>query len=206
MSLLNQQAFSPRILGMLLELLLAEIGHESVDMVLAKANLPTEIAAPQPASRLTSLAAAENLGRILRALRTFYGRGARGTLIRIGRLLWPRMLESASMTEKAQVQVVRALPLTMRRKAALELLARLLRTRSDGITIHTLDMDLMLVDRQTISPSQPRESAAICYVTIGLIQETLFWATGHEHDVEETGCRAAGNDDCEFKITIGTGK
>jgi predicted hydrocarbon binding protein len=193
---------SPRVLGIFLEVLQAEIGQESLEMVLAKANLPTDVANPQAASRLTAASAADNFARIQRALRTFYGRGARGTLIRIGRLVWSRLLESAPITEKAQAQVVRALPLSLRRKAALDLLARLLRTRPDGVTIHTLDMDLMLVDRQSVNLPESKESVSTCYVTLGMIQEVLLWAVGKEHDVEETGCRAAGNDDCEFKITV----
>jgi len=31
----------------------------------------------------------------------------------------------------------------------------------------------------------------------------LFWATGKEHDIEETSCRANGEEACEFKIIVG---
>jgi predicted hydrocarbon binding protein len=114
--------------------------------------------------------------------------------------LWARLLESASISEKTMAQFIRTLPPAMRRKAALELLAHFMREKPTDATIHTLDLDLMLVDHASAATTGQTEARPVCYVTLGLIQENLFWATARDHDIDEVSCRAAGGDDCEFKI------
>jgi predicted hydrocarbon binding protein len=189
-----------RVFRQFVDVLNAEMGAEMLATVLETSHLPADLANPQTASRYNSATAAQAYAEIQSAMRQYYGRGARGTLHRMGRLMWGKLLETASVPEKAQAQIIRSLPLSMRAKPALELLAHILRQRPGEITLHTLDLDLMLVDRASPAtlgqPAQP----PLCHITLGLIQETLFWATGREHDVEETACRANGSDDCEFKI------
>jgi predicted hydrocarbon binding protein len=198
----NSDGLPVRFFGIFLETLNAEIGAETLQGVLEKANLSVELIDPQAVSRSTSQSAAQAYARIQQAMRIYYGRGARGSLVRIGRLIWPRLLASASFAEKAQIQLARTLPPAMRRKAALELLARLMREKPAGATVHTLDLDLMLVDHASATSLEQNEAFPICFVTLGLIQESLFWADGREHDIDEVSCRALGGDDCEFKIKL----
>lgn len=185
-----------------LEVLNAEIGDETMNLVRAQDELPLDSLDPQAASRLDGFAAAERYAHIQHILRVYYGRGARGILTRIGRLMWERLLENASFPEKAQAQVIRSLPASLRLKPTLELLARFLREKAEGASVHSLDTDLMLADHAAAAALGQTESASICSVTLGLIEEALFWATGHEYDVNEVSCRAAGGDACEFKITV----
>jgi predicted hydrocarbon binding protein len=192
-----------RFFRQFVETLTAEVGPETLSLILTKSELPIELADPQAASRLSAAAAAEAYANTHRALRIYYGRGARGILQRIGRLLWNRLLENATLQEKAQAQMLRTLPTNMRRKTALELLARFMREKADGATVHSLDMDLLFVDHCGAAGLNQKESGPACSVTLGLIQEALFWATGREADVEETACRAAGSAQCEFKIKFG---
>ncbi len=200
---MNQPALLPiRFFRLFLKTLSAEIGQDTLSVVLAKGNLPPDLIDPQAASRFTSASAAETYAGIQRALRVYYGRGARGTLLRVGRILWERLLESASFSEKAQAQIARSLPPAMRLKPTLELLARFLREKADGASLHILDMDLMLADHAAAAAAGQKEDAPICSVTLGLIQEALFWASGREYDVVEVSCRATGGDACEFKITV----
>ena len=191
-----------RFFRLFLDTLTAEIGHDALVVILEKADLPADLADPQAVSRYTSQSAAETYARVQKAVRVYYGRGARGTLVRIGRLLWARLLETASISERTMAQFVRTLPPAMRRKAALELLARFMREKLTGVTVHNLDLDLMLVDYGSAANRGQTEANPVCYVTLGLIQENLFWATARDHDVEEVSCRAAGSDDCEFKIKL----
>lgn len=189
-----------RFFRLFLDTLIAEVGRDTLTLVLEKADLSPELVNPQLVSTLTSQTAAETFASIQHAVRRYYGRGARGTLTRIGRLLWPRLLENASLPEKAQAQMVRTLPPSIRVKPAVELLARFLRERPAGVTIHTLDLDLMLVDHAGAATLEQKESTPMCFVTLGLIQEVLFWAMGREYDIEEVSCRANGGATCEFKI------
>ncbi len=188
--------------GMFLPILRAELGEETLLGIFEKANLPADLLDPQAASGANSQSAAEAYARIQQAVRVYYGRGARGSLVRIGRLLWPRLLETAPLSDKARAQWVRALPLSLRPKATLELAASLLRTSPAGVTVHTLDLDLLLVDHAAAATLGQSEPGPICSVTLGLLHEALFWATGREHDLDEVACRAAGGTACEFKIKL----
>jgi predicted hydrocarbon binding protein len=192
-----------RFFRQFVETLAAEVGDETLSLILTKSELPADLADPQAVSRLSAASAAEAYANIHKALRTYYGRGARGTLQRIGRLLWSHLLDNATLQEKAQAQLLRTLPANMRRKAALELLARFMREKADGITVHSLDMDLLFVDRYGAAAGSQQEGSPTCSVTLGLLQEALFWATAREADVEETSCRATGGTQCEFKVKFG---
>ncbi len=203
MTVSSTPSLPPRVLGLFLEIVQSEIGAETIQLVLAKGDISSEVADPKLALALSPAMAAEKYSAIQKAMRTFYGRGARGTLIRIGRLMWSKLLDGASLADKAQAGMVRAMPTNMRRKAALDLLARFLRSEGGDISTHTLDLDLLLVDRLSPVTINVHENAPICFVTLGLIQEALYWATGREHDVEERDCRAKSGSQCEFKVTVG---
>jgi predicted hydrocarbon binding protein len=193
----------PHFFRLFLETVNAELGAQTLGLVLAKGDLQPDLIDPQAASRLSAASAAETYARIQHALRVYYGRGARGTLVRIGRILWGRLLDNASFPEKATAQVLRSLPRAMQPKPTLELLGRFLSEKPGGVTIHTLDMDLLLADHAAAAALGQKEDAPVCSVTLGLIEEALFWASGHEYDVVEVSCRAAGSEDaCEFKITV----
>lgn len=191
-----------RFFRLFLETLNADLGAETLLVVLEKANLDPDLVDPQVVSRYTSAATAETYARIQHALRVYYGRGARGILLRIGRILWGRMLENASLGEKAQAQLARSLPSALRLKAVLELVARFMREKNADITVHTLDLDLLLADHVGAAAIGQKENAPVCIVTLGLIQEALVWVSGREHDVEEVSCQAAGGDACEFKVIV----
>lgn len=99
-----------RFFRLFLEILNAELGRDTLSLVLAKGNLPPDLIDPQSASRFSSASAAETYARIQRTLRVYYGRGAHGSLVRIGRILWERLLDGASFAEKTQAQIIHSLP------------------------------------------------------------------------------------------------
>lgn len=195
--------FPTRVMSRFVETLSAEIGHETLSAVLSKAGLPEEWARAAHFTGLDNTQAAQAYSRLQAALRSYYGRGARGILLRIGAKLWNRLLDDAGFGLKAQAAVIRKLPKTMRRKPALELLARFLSVASGSVAVHTQDLDLLFVDQTSPATIDQSDDAPICFVTFGLIRECLFWANGQEHDIEERACRALGARQCEFKITIG---
>ena len=103
---------------------------------------------------------------------------------------------------KAQSKILFGLPVNARRKAALGILAKLIGHKRGDVTVHSLDLDLLLADKASPGTLGQNESGHICYVTLGLLRECLYWATGQEHDIEETSCRANGEEACEFKIVV----
>jgi len=195
--------FSERIMQRFVETLSAEIGHETFSAALLNAGLPDEWAHSAHFAGLDNEHIAQAYARLQAALRTYYGRGARGILLRIGAKLWEHLLDDSAFATKAQAALIRGLPKSMRRKPALELLARILSGASGNITVHTLDLDLLLVDQTSPTTLEQTDDAPICFVTFGLIRECLYWADGQVYDIEERACRAMGARQCEFKVTIG---
>jgi len=195
--------FPARVLRRFVDMLSADLGHETLSTVLEKAGLPAEWAHSQHLGPLDDARAADAYARLQAALRTYYGRGARGILLRIGTNMWAHLLNDAPFALKTQATLMRGFPVGLRRKSALELLARLLSTKNGDITVHTLDLDLLLVDHASSAAQSQPEAAPICFVTQGLVREALYWALGVEHDIEESSCCAMGAADCKFKITIG---
>jgi predicted hydrocarbon binding protein len=194
--------FSPRLLSAFAQTVSAELGADELTAVLKKAGLPPHLADPAAAARLDASAAASAYADLQRALRIYYGRGARGILLRVGAQFWRRLLDAASLTVKPLIPIARALATPARPKPALDLLARLLAFQPGDITIHTLDLDLLVVDHASPSTAGQREDAPICWVTLGLVRECLLWAAGREFDVTETACRAPGARQCEFKMIV----
>ena len=113
------------------------------------------------------------------------------------------MLAQANLLEKAQLEIVRRLPVPARRRRMLELVAESLREAGGAASVHTLDLDLLLVDHSCAATLNQTSTEPICFVTLGLIQAALFWASGQEADMEEIACKAAGAPACEFKIKLG---
>jgi predicted hydrocarbon binding protein len=179
-----------------------EVGAEKLTLVLADENLSSSVLARENLGRLDGRAAAELYARLQHALWLFYGRGARGILLRIGRGLWQKMVEQASLLEKAEMQIVRRLPVPARRRRVLEFVAERLRDPGGSSSVHLLDVDLLLVDRSGAATCGQADDEPICYVTLGMIQGALFWATGREADVEEVACKVTGAPACEFKVSI----
>ncbi len=200
---MKQVQFPTRAMSHFVETLSTEIGHQTYQAVLDKSDLSTDWLLPEFFLAMDPSQTAEAYAKLQSALRTYYGRGARGLLMRIGTKLWDPTLNDAPVYMKAQAGLIHGLPKVWRRKPALELFARLVGSGRGNMTVHTLDLDLLFVDRTSPTTLNQSENAPVCFVTFGLIRECLYWATGEEHDIEERSCKAAGGQQCEFKITIG---
>lgn len=200
---MTEIVFSARIMQIFVETLSAEVGHETFSAALLNTGLPAEWAHSAHFAGLDNVRAAQAYARLQSALRTYYGRGARGILLRIGAKLWNHLLDDSTFTIKAQAALIRGLPKPLRRKPTLELLARILGIAPGSITVHTLDLDLLLVDQTAPTTLEQSDNAPICFVTFGLIRESLYWADGQVYDIEERACRATGARQCEFKVAIG---
>jgi len=195
--------FSSRVLRRFVETIAMELGPDQFHAILTLSNLPDEWAKPDIVLKMDSIEAAKTYASLQAAMRAHYGRGARGSLTRVGQHLWARLLKDAALAGKAQAVLIKRLPASTRRKSALELLAKFLGNKPGDITIHTLDLDLLLADHTSPNTVGNPSSMPICFVTQGLIRECLFWATGQTFDVEETSCLAKGEEACEFTITVG---
>lgn len=195
--------FSPRHLRIFVDVLSEELGVDNLSAVLEKAGLSLMLADSKAVGRLDSPAATQAYAGLQQALRVYYGRGARGILLRVGNQFWKRLLDEAPASLRPQILLTRGMATTTRPKPALDLLVRLLSTNSGDIRVHTLDLDFLLVDYASPTTIGQRDDEPICWVMLGLAREALFWATGHEYDITETSCRALGAQTCEFHIRTG---
>jgi predicted hydrocarbon binding protein len=195
--------FSSRILRRFVETVAVELGADQFHVMLALSELPPEWGTPQSFQKMNATKSAETYAALQGAMRTYFGRGARGVLLRVGQRMWNLLLEDAALGGKAQAALIKRLPLSRRRKAILELLGRLIGAQPDDLTVHSMDLDLLLVDHASPAAQGQRASRPICFVTQGLVRESLFWATGQNLDVEEISCKATGHETCEFKIVTG---
>jgi hypothetical protein len=175
-----------------------ETGTHNLPAVLASSGLTTG-----DLEQVEAASAANLYARFQQALRSFYGRGARGMLLRFGRSMWDRLVGGAGLIEKAELEIIRRLPVPARRRRVLDLVAARLQEGGGSASLHTLDLDFLLVDHASPSAAGQKDNAPVCYVTLGFIQGALFWATGKEADVEEIMCKAAGAPACEFKVKLG---
>lgn len=200
---MSEIKFSNRILRRFVETVAAELGADQFPVMLGLSKLPPEWAKPETFLKMDSIESAKTYASLQTAMRVYFGRGARGVLLRVGQRLWNHLLHDAALGSKALAAVIKRLPLATRRKPALDLLTKFLATQPGDITLHTLDLDLLLIDHASPTADSQRDPAPICFVTQGLIRESLFWATGQTYDVDETSCKATGANTCEFKIMAG---
>jgi predicted hydrocarbon binding protein len=199
----SETKFSNRILRRFVETVAVELGTDQFNVMLALSKLPSEWASPETFLKMDPTESAKTYAALQAAMRTYYGRGARGVLLRVGQRLWNFLLDDAALGGKAQAALIKRLPITLRRKSILELLARLVGNQPGDIMVHNQDLDLLLVDHASPAAENQHDSHPICFVTQGLIRESMFWATGQGFDVEETSCKAMGKEVCEFKIMAG---
>jgi predicted hydrocarbon binding protein len=196
------RTFPPILLRQFIITAIAEVGQSELARILEGASLPASLIDEKTMPLLNSSQAADSYAGIQRSLRLYYGRGARGVLLRIGQNLWEPVLYGMNMGDRFTAIWVRAIPAGSRYKPALDLLAKVLRGGEGSLAVHTLDLNLLFMDASSPSTVNLSELQPVCFVTLGLIQSVLYWATGVDCEVEETACRAMGNDMCEFKITL----
>jgi predicted hydrocarbon binding protein len=180
-----------------------EVGAEKLPSILAGSQLSPSVLEKDALAGLDGMEVAKVYASFQQALRLFYGRGARGILLRIGQGMWDRMTVRTNFREKAELEIARRFPVPARRRRMLDLVAGYLREGGGATSVHRLDLDLLLVDHSAAATVGQSSAEPICFVTLGLIQGAFFWATGQEADIEEIACKAAGAPACEFKVKLG---
>ena len=194
---------SNRLFRLFMDTVTQEVGLDKLPAILSGNQLSPALLEPGSLVRLDAEQACRANASIQQALRLYYGRGARGILLRIGQGMWNRMTSQANFLEKAELEIARRLPVPARRRRILEVLSARLREAGGETSVHSVDLDLLLVDHCGLATLGQSSREPICFVTLGLIQGAFYWATGRTVDVEEIACLAAGAPACEFKIKLG---
>jgi predicted hydrocarbon binding protein len=175
------------------------VGQSGLATILRQAGLQRHTNELPPDNGEPGLRAAE-YASLMQAVENYYGRGARGTLTRVGYASFNRLVADRRLTAGLYRLLYKVLPLQVRQLMTLRWLARELGGRGGRVTVHRDDQSINLVDQESDATFGRRRDGAICWVTVGEIQEALKWGTGLEYDVAEMSCKAKGDPACRFEI------
>ncbi|MEW6567501.1 MAG: hypothetical protein AB1449_04910 [Chloroflexota bacterium] len=176
-----------------------EMGSYGLPLLLRQAGLDRYVGRLPPADRRLK-AQVDEYARLVQAMRTYYGLGARGAMLRIGREVFRRQLAARPVEAFFERLRLRLLPLPRRRLRALQSLAERMAWPEGDVSVQAIDSEVWLIDRSAHRTLGQKSDGPSCWIAVGEIAEALLWATGVEHLVEEKACRAAGDDCCRFLI------
>ncbi len=176
-----------------------EMGSYGLPLLLRQAGLDRFVGKLPPPDRRLGVQADE-YARLVHAMRSYYGLGARGALLRIGREVFRQQLAARRVEAFLEKIRLRLMPLPQRRLRALRSLAESMALPGKDVEVEAGGEGLWLIDRTADRTLGQQTDEPMCWVAVGEIAEALLWATGLEHAVEETACRAAGADACRFLI------
>lgn len=178
------------------------MGKHGLNTVLSMAGLDAYIDQPPP-DNLARQFDFSFLSAFGQGLEDMYGvRGGRGMALRIGRASFARGMKTFGAFSGMADPAFQGLDLDKRVYLGLKALAAVFTNFTDQES--TLD-DAGDIYRFTavISPFAWGRTAdkPVCHALAGVIQESLRWSsTGYEYHVQEVACRAAGGEQCVFRI------
>lgn len=177
------------------------MGKNGLVAVLRASNLAQYID-NLPPNDLNPAVSAADYSRLNEAIETFYGRGARGILQRIGKASFEYGLREQSALLGLAGIAMKVLPPKQRIQLVLNNMAGALKKISgrDQIDVEVTDGQIAYVAR-TCSVCYGRKSAKpVCHLYQGSIAEAVRWAAGQAYQVRETDCIACGADYCRFEV------
>jgi len=101
---------SNRLVRLFVDSATQEVGPDKLPTILAEHYISPSVIEKDHLSRLEGANAARLYASLQQALRLFYGRGARAILLGIWAGIWNRMMAQANFLEKAELEIVRRLP------------------------------------------------------------------------------------------------
>lgn len=178
------------------------MGKNGLNAVLSLAGLELYIDNPPPDTLKKQFDFAY-MAALSQALEDMYGaRGGRGMALKIGRACFAHGMKTTGALAGIADPAFKVLPLKSRIHLGLEALASVFTNFSDQNS-SLQNADSTYVFHVDVSPFAWGRSAdrPVCHAMVGMIQETLSWASnGFEFHVHEVACRAIGSDECTFQI------
>ncbi|MDX1995288.1 MAG: 4-vinyl reductase [bacterium] len=178
------------------------MGKHGLNAVLGLAGLEAFMGNPPPDALARQFDFAY-MAALNQALEDMYGpRGGRGMALRIGRATVSQGMKNFGALAGMADPAFQALPLVKRQRIGLDALAAVFSRFSDQVT-SVSETDSAYQLSVEISPMAWGRNAdrPVCHALVGITQEVLSYASGgYEFHVQEIACRAAGGDQCVFKI------
>lgn len=186
-----------------LEALEEIMGKNGLNAILNLAQL-SELIDNYPASNLERQFDFSYYSMINMGLEEMYGRrGGRGLALRAGRATFADALRNFGAMAGAGDLAFKVLPLGQKLKIGLPAMAKIFSTISDqSSSVEVTDTEYhYIIHRCPICWGRTGEDKPVCFIAVGLLQESLNWLSGgNEFRVTETECIAMGDDHCKFVI------
>jgi predicted hydrocarbon binding protein len=141
-------------------------------------------------------------GAAQQAVEDFYGpRGARAMLIRIGRATFQRTLKERPAILGLAGLALKALPMEGRMKLALDNITKAA-NKDVNLKAHLREEPdaYYYVNEECPCRWRPKHDSPACFVTVGVLQQAMTWATGKNFKVEEVTCISNGASACVYRI------
>lgn len=177
----------------------ALMGQSGLTSLLKQAGLG-RFAGALPANTTATVMRSAEYAALLQAIENYYGRGARGTLLRVGYGSFTALVQSQPGRAALKTLLLSMLPVGLKKRLALGWVAHELAFPTGRVDITTFNQHLALEDYASDATFGRQRDTEICWVTQGEITEALKWATGHEYVVTETACKAKGDAVCRFEV------
>lgn len=155
-----------------------------------------------PPNNLQPAIQTSQYARFNEAIETFYGRGGRGILRRIGKASFQYgVREQAALLGVAGV-AIKLLPEKQKIKFILNGMADALKKSNPEVNAWIEDNDgrLAYIESTCAICFGRHSTDSICHLYVGSIAEAVQWATGKEYAIIETHCMAKGDDYCRFEV------
>ena len=177
------------------------MGENGLNAVLRTSGLERFIGSFPPDNLEPSIQASQ-YAKLNEAIESFYGRGGRGMLRRIGKASFQYAVrEQAALLGIAGI-ALKLLPEKQRIKFILNSMAGALKKSNPQVVAWLDDSGERLAYLEsTCGICYGRQSAIpVCHLYVGSITEAVLWASGKEHQIIETHCLAKGDPYCRFEV------
>lgn len=179
------------------------MGKNGLNAILNMAHL-SELVDNYPPANLEREFDFSHYSMINIALEEMYGpRGGRGLALRAGRATFADALRNFGAMAGVSDMAFKVLPLGQKLKLGIPSMAKIFTTISDQhSTVEDHDTELhYIIHRCPVCWGRTGEDHPVCFISTGLLQESLKWVSGgHEFRVNESECIAMGDDVCRFVI------
>ena len=155
-----------------------------------------------PPDDLNPSVKSSDYARLNEAIESFYGRGGRGMLRRIGRASFQYAVREQSALLGLAGVALKLLPRKQQIRFILNSLANALKKTNPQVQVEVEEADNKFAYvAHTCSVCYGRQSdKPICHLYVGSISEAVQWATGQPYQVRETQCIAKGDPCCHFEV------
>jgi bacteriochlorophyll 4-vinyl reductase len=158
-----------------------------------------------PPDDLNPSVKSSDYARLNEEIESFYGRGGRGILHRIGKASFQYAVREQSALLGLAGVALKLLPQKQRVRFILNSLVNVLKKTNPQVRVEVEEADgkLAMVACTCSVCYGRRSDKPICHLYVGSIGEAVQWATGHPYQVRETQCIAKGDPCCRFEVVEG---